>query len=753
MIFFSKRNRACFAGFGAIAAFWSGGCQPSHSATVSQAATSGLNSRTMQVGNFIVRWDNSNGSIDIANTEAPQRSVWRTPISSNFITIANDETNFEQVRGSITTHEKISQICQNTKITAVLSSSDSVVVQGELSGNCEARNFVFKLKPTSPNTLSFDARIVPEPGTRMRTFLRYQSEAGEGFFGFGEQYSEFNMKGKRLPLLLQEQGHGRGLQPLSTAINLASKGSAGDWHTTYAPSPQYISSKNRGLYLENYEPSTFDFTKPNEVQIEVLSGNVRGGILSGTSPLNLISEYTKFSGRMRPLPAWANQGAIVGIQGGESFVRKTVAKLESQGVPISAIWLQDWVGQRHTTAGERLWWNWEVDLQSYPNWGGLVKELKAKGYRVLGYVNPFLSDASTKLGVQKNYFLEAKMRNFLVKHTDGTVVMIDTAGFSGAMVDLSNPQARIWLKDIIKKNLIGYGLSGWMADFGEAIPLDAAPHSKENPLAFHSQYVEEWAKISKEAMEESGLKDDGLFFVRSGYARSPGIANLFWVGDQMVSWDEYDGIKTTIIAMMSSGISGFSLNHSDIGGCIALTLPVLTFKRTDELLRRWMELNAFTPVFRTHEGTNPIKGGAQAYDSVENIRWLKYYAFIYSALGEYRQELMKEASEKGWPMIRAPFLHYPNDPKIFSQRYEFLLGSSVLVSPVLDPGKTTQQVYLPPGIWTHIWSKKTYGNEQSGTTITVDAPIGKPPVFFKTNQKILERALERIQHISNSMHP
>jgi alpha-glucosidase len=221
----------------------------------------------------------------------------------------------------------------------------------------------------------------------------------------------------------------------------------------------------------------------------------------------------------------------------------------------------------------------------------------------------------------------------------------------------------------------------------------------------------------------------------------------------MVSWDEYDGIKTTIPAMMSSGISGFSLNHSDIGGCIALTLPLLTFKRSDELLRRWMELNAFTPVFRTHEGTNPVKGGAQAYDSTANMQWLKYYASIYAALGEYRQGLMREASERGWPMIRAPFLHYPSDPQIFSQKYQFLLGSDVLVAPVLDSGKTSSTVYLPAGSWTHIWTKQVYGNPNAGSTITVSAPLGSPAVFFKTESEVLTRALTKIQQISNNIHP
>lgn len=723
------------------------GCTPKKSVSNPHSATSASSSQNFTVGSFVVSWDATRKILRVAHQNEPNRALWQNSASKNFVSVALDRTVFEQVRGSITVREKQDNSCTESIVESFVNSANVLTAQGKLFGGCKGYAFSLTFQPRTNTSLAFDLKIATSENENVRTFLRSHTALKEQFFGFGEQFSELEMSGKRLPILVQEQGHGRGLQPLSTAINIASKGSAGDWHTTYAPVPQFVSSLNRGFYLENYEPSVFDFTRANELQVEVLSNRVRGAIIYGSSPLEVISNYTSFSGRMRQLPAWVEKGTIVGLQGGEDFVRKTVEKLEAERVPISAIWIQDWVGQRHTTAGQRLWWNWEVDKQAYPNWEKLVSDFKQRGYRVLGYVNPFLSDASEKPGAQKNYFLEAKERGYLLKRANGSLVMIDTAGFNGAMVDLSNTGARAWLKNIIKQNLINSGLSGWMADFGEAAPLDSAPASGENALSFHARYVEEWAKINQEVLEESGLKEEGLFFLRAGFTRSPGIANLFWTGDQMVSWDEFDGIKTTVIAMMSSGFSGFSLNHSDIGGCIALTIPGFTFKRTNELLRRWMELNAFTPVFRTHEGTNPIKGGAQAYDSSENIAWLNYFSRIYAALASYRMLLQQEAAQKGWPVVRHPYLHYPNDPQIFSQRYEFMLGSEIIVAPVLDPGKTSTQVYLPTGRWTHIWSGVTYGSQNSGTTISIQAPLGKPAVFFKENSPNLAQALSSIQNL------
>jgi alpha-glucosidase len=61
---------------------------------------------------------------------------------------------------------------------------------------------------------------------------------------------------------------------------------------------------------------------------------------------------------------------------------------------------------------------------------------------------------------------------------------------------------------------------------------------------------------------------------RSGFTRSPGEATLFWLGDQLQSWDEYDGIKTAMVGLLSGGVYGFSLIHSDTGGSVVLKLSL-----------------------------------------------------------------------------------------------------------------------------------------------------------------------------------
>ena len=88
---------------------------------------------------------------------------------------------------------------------------------------------------------------------------------------------------------------------------------------------------------------------------------------------------------------------------------------------------------------------------------------------------------------------------------------------------------------------------------------------------------------------------------------------------------------------------------------------------------------------------------------------------------------MQEAAARGYPLVRHLFLHYPDDACEYELRYQWMMGAEILVIPATDQGQTSVFVYLPEGIWTHIWSQTNY---QGGTDYVINAPIGQPPVFF-----------------------
>ena len=712
-----------------------GGCsvlEPDPIGRISAASSGQVASGAAVLGRFEIRLkggDPAQAFLSVRDS-VEKRDVIRSIAGEAFLGAASGRETVDEKLGSFFLKDRVRYRCRRQTVSGFESKGNSVVLRGDLSCQGEVKSVPYTLAFSlgSQRRLNFQLRVL-HPDIN-RAYVSFGSSADERFFGFGEQFTYFDLKGRRVPLLVMEQGVGRGAQPITFGADVTAR-SGGDWHTSYAPIPYTITSRLRAIFLENSEYSVFDMRRADRVVFEVFSNTVSGAVLSGDSPGQLVEDYTAYAGRMRPLPDWVHSGAIVGLQGGTRRVREILARLKGASVPVAAFWVQDWEGQRLTKFGKQLWWNWELDQARYPNWPELRRDLERDRIRLMVYINPFLVDASTKEGHPRNLFAEAKRKGYLVRTEQGQALILQHVGFPAALLDLSNPAARAWIKGVIKSNLIGVGASGWMADFGEGLPFDARLFSG-SPREFHNRYPEEWAQVNREAIREAGRENDIVFFNRSGYTRSPRHSTLFWLGDQLVSWDRHDGIKTAVTGLLSGGLSGYAFNHSDIGGYTTITNPLMNYHRSKELQMRWTELAAFTAVFRTHEGNRP-DANHQFHSDAETLKHFSRMARVFRALFPYRKELVTEASLRGWPIVRPLFFHFPNDTRTYSIDYQqFLFGSELLVAPILDRGATTKQVYLPDGNWVNVWTGETQGG---GRDVVVPAPLGRPPVFFRAGSR------------------
>lgn len=713
--------------------------QPSNT----KAMNSLVSSSSYNVGKFVVRIAQDKGNpplLQVSHQADPGRLLWETVSGLAFVGAAEGAEEIREFgvpEGSFKIQDRIVGQCDNQTLDSAVLEGTQLVLHGALSGQGCHAGYRFVLTPASENQLRFTFEL-EGPGTQdlNRLYLRYASTADERFFGFGEQLTYFDQKGHVIPILVQEHGVGRGLPVVTPIVNLTQNEGGGDPYATEAPAPQYITTKLRSLFLENKEYSVFDLRYADRVEIKFFGSVLAGRIVYGKTPLELIEEYTSYSGRMRPLPDWIHQGVIVGLQGGTEEVQTKVAELDKAGVPLAALWIQDWGGRRITSAGSQLWWNWRLDGSYYPGWADLVAGLARRDVRMMIYISPFLVNASG----HNAQFREAEKFGYLVKQADGAPYLIRNTDFSAGMVDLSNPHACAWLKAIIKDELIGHaGASGWMADFGEALPFDSSLFGGQSPAVWHNHYTEQWAAVNRQAIEEAGRAHDIVFFNRSGFTQSPGNSTLFWLGDQLQTWDEFDGIKSAVVGLLSGGVSGFSLLHSDTGGYNAFAfkladreIPIIA--RSKELLMRWEELSAFNSVFRTHEGLNP--GISAQFDTdAETLAHFVRMAKVYKALGFYRRQLVDEAARTGHPVVRHPFLEYPDDPNTYDLRYQFMYGTEFMVAPVLDPGARSVQMYLPKGDWMNLWTGESV-SVPVGRWMEVPAPLGMPGVFYQEGSTV-----------------
>lgn len=571
-----------------------------------------------------------------------------------------------------------------------------------------------------------------QQGNALFTDLFWAQDPTARLFGFGAQFTHLDMRGRAVPILTAEQGVGRGAQPL-TRYTEAFGGAGGDWWSTYAPVPGFVTTGLRGLMLRDTAPVLFDLRRPGTGSARVYAQGLSALLYAAAAPSKLLELHTRETGRMPPLPDWAHAGAVVGMQGGAEKVERVVAELEAAGAPLAAVWLQDWVGNRKVPFGTRLWWHWQRDAERYPDWHGMRERLASRGVRVLVYVNPFLAPMHERPGGRPALFDVADAAGYFVKRADGGTYLTDQGDFVAGLVDLSDPEARAWYLETLTANLLESGASGWMADFGEGLPLDAVM-SNGTALEWHNRYPEEWAAFNAELRSRLALASgrearDYVTFFRSGFTRSPGRAGLFWLGDQCVTWDRFDGLASALTGLLAGGFSGFALNHGDVGGYTSTLPPLPRTVRSPELLARWGELMAFTVMLRTHEGNRP-QHNVQVYSDDGTRASFARAAALHASWRELRARLMAEARATGMPVARHSWLQYPHDPVCADLAEQLFLGPDLLVAPVLREGATTVRAYLPAGsgAWRHRWTGARH-EAGDGAWVEVSAPLGNPGLF------------------------
>ena len=555
---------------------------------------------------------------------------------------------------------------------------------------------------------------------------------GEKLYGLGEQYRQLDLTGSITPILPREQGIGRGEQPLTYLADVAQK-AGGNLTTTYAAWPSYVTSENKAFTFADTEASgaftIADFSRNGQASLEAWSPTISAEIYVAGTPEAVIA--ARETGKTRPaLADWVQRGAVLGLQGGTDKVRTVVREMQAAGTEISGVWLQDWTGKRTTSFGDRLWWTWQLDKQRYPGWRRLVRDLNKDGIQVLTYINPWLVDPTQKGDATiDNLYQEAIDKGYTVQTQAGQPYLMDQNGFEAVLVDFTNPAARDWYADVIAEDVLGAGAVGFMADFGEALPYDAKLFDGDAAIV-HNLYPQLWASVVRQGCDQAG-QPECLAFMRSAFIGSAQQVPMMWNGDQMVDYADQDGMASAVYGMLSGGISGSPLWHSDIGGYTSINAVVKNYVRPPELNTRWAQMQAFGVMMRTHEGNRPA-ANQQVYDTPETRAAFAEASKIYAALYPYRKTVIDAAVATGVPAIRPTWMVYP-DTAAADAELQFFLGDHLLVAPVLAEGADSVSVSFPPGEWVNVLTGDSYTGDQ---TVDVPAPLDTPAAFVRADDPV-----------------
>lgn len=362
--------------------------------------------------------------------------------------------------------------------------------------------------------------------------------------------------------------------------------------------------------------------------------------------------------------------------------------------------------------------------------GDIITELKEKGFHVVTIIDPGVKlDQGYKVyeeGIRKGYFASLGDETYVNAVWPGDAVY----------PDFGKPAVRDWWGDM-QQYLIDLGVGGVWNDMNEPasfrgeLPPDVMFTDEDRPMphaAMHNVYGHFMAKATYEGLRRANGRRP-FVITRACYAGSQKYATV-WTGDNQSLWSH---LQMAIPQLCNLGLSGFAFAGTDVGGFGA--------DCTAELLCRWVQVGAFSPLFRNHSAKGTIRQEPWQFDRQTIDINRKFIELRYRLL-PYFYDLFHECEKTGIPIMRPLVLHYEKDPETWNLNGEFLVGENLLVAPVLEQGATKKLVYLPEGIWYDFETKEPY---QGGQYYIVDAPLDVCPMFVKEGSMI--PTYEPVQYI------
>lgn len=528
--------------------------------------------------------------------------------------------------------------------------------------------------------------------------ISFKSRDGEAFYGCGERGVGYNLKGDTM-VMFNKQNYAYGKGDRTSQMNITV--------------PFYISSFGYGVYFDDYTASKLVLKNPVEYITESRTPVSYYVIFSEKGDIaGVVKNYTALTGRQELAPFWA-LGYITSKYGyrTQAETEGVIDTLRREGYPVDGIVLDlYWYGKEEDMG--RFEWN----KTQWPDHKGMLAKLKDDGVKTVIISQPYIN----KIGAIDNYNM-MKAADMLTKDSLGNVHDVTTWVGEAGMLDVSNPKTREWMWNRYKL-LTDEGVTGWWGDLGEpeVHPLTICHANGETASEYHNIYGNEWSRIIYDGFKKDYPRTRLMTLMRGGTAGLQRFSVFPWSTDVGRSWA---GLQAQVPIMINSALSGFGYMSHDVGGfAVDPENPV-----NEELYARWLQLGLFTPVFRTHSTVKAepyhytAPGYQEAFKKIVKARyeWLPYnYTLAY------------ENAVSGAPFVR-PLNFYDTEKNEATAdiQDEYLWGRNVLVAPVLDPGKTSREVYFPAGKWYSLENTAKVFNGPA--TIECEAPLHTIPVFAK----------------------
>ncbi|MCR5099242.1 MAG: DUF5110 domain-containing protein [Lachnospiraceae bacterium] len=536
---------------------------------------------------------------------------------------------------------------------------------------------------------------------------------GDRFYGFGEKTGSLNKYGDRIRMYPSDA---MGYDPEKT-------------DPLYKHIPFFIRLNEKtgiasGMFYHNMSPAEFDMGRgkcnyfPEHYTYTADAGKLDYFFIAGPAISDVVESFTYLTGRQPLFPKYA-----YGYLGSSMYyselpeksdeaVLTFVDRAAEEGVTMTGFMLSS--GYTTQADNKRCVFTWNSDR--FPDPAGFVRKMKNKGVRISANVKPGFLKVHPMLS-------ELKDEGFFIKDQYGES---PETGFwwggQGYFADLTSKKNReIWSR-LLTENVLEYGIDSVWNDNCEVdsvIDDDAIVDAEGHPerlAGYRAVTANIMCRLAYEALLKKDPRKRPFVVCRAGGAGIQRFAST-WAGDNLTCWEALQYNIGTILGM---GLSGVANQGCDIGGFHG---PV----PEPELFVRWVQMGVFMPRFSIHScNTDNTVTEPWMYEGIrEEIREairLRYrlLPYIYS--------LMERSHTDGSPVMRPLLYKYQDDPKVYDEAVQFMMGDSLMVAPVVTKGAEGIEIYFPEG--DDFIDLKTYERYEGGTCSVLPVTISDIPMFI-----------------------
>jgi alpha-glucosidase len=479
-----------------------------------------------------------------------------------------------------------------------------------------------------------------------------------------------------------------------------------------------------GLFLDNTWRSAFDFGHAREGTLEISSvdGPIDYYLIAGPTTAEVVRRYSDLTGRAPLTPEWAlgYQQSRWGYSS-DAEVREIAHQLREDRIPTDVIWMDIDYQDRYRP--------FTVNRTTFPDLKKLNTDLNGQGIRLVA-----ITDLHIAYAPHQGYVpLEAGLAgNHFVHKSDGSLYVAPVWPGPAVFPEFTRAASREWWGNLYR-DFVADGFAGFWNDMNEpavfetptkTMPLNNLHRVASDDFAerdathaeIHNVYGMQNTRGTFEGMQRLRPGVRPFVMTRASYAGGQRYAAT-WTGDNSSTWDH---LRLCIEQLTNLGLSGFSYSGCDVGGFVGGASP--------ELLTRWYQIAAFTPVFRNHSA-HDAPHMEPWVDGPDHLAIRRRYIEERYRLLPYLYALAEQNSRTGDPIMRPVFYDYPDALASDCDRaLTFTLGRNLLISaPPRPESPQPFNICLPAGGWYDYWT----GQPVQGSKLTQTPKLDALPVFVR----------------------